>query len=191
MQTCSPVQVVQKKSEPIRIQIQVPPKPEVKPSTAPQQKSVAVNHPQVKLSANGSVSSAQIIHIQPAVGQQGQQFFLQQGPGETPIQLLLQSPVPVVGSLLPLVHKLTGQTTSAGNGASPAQKTAMSPIRVQAPPIVKTPPTSVAKTASVPLIKAPTNGTTAAPSKSPVKPPAVLTASQYRPPHLLLPGPPQ
>lgn len=148
----------------------------MKPSTAPQQKSVAVNHPQVKLSANGSVSSAQIIHIQPAVGQQGQQFFLQQGPGETPIQLLLQSPVPVVGSLLPLVHKLTGQTTSAGNGASPAQKTAMSPIRVQAPPIVKTPPTSVAKTASVPLIKAPTNGTTAAPSKSPVKPPAVLTA---------------
>lgn len=168
-------------SEPVRIQIQVPPKQDVKPGSAPQQKTVAV-HPQVKLSANGSVSSAQIIHIQPVVGQQGQQFFLQQSPGDPPIQLLLQSPAPVVGSLLPLVHKLTGQTTSAGTASSPSQKPAMPPIRVQTssavktppPSIGKTPPTSAAKTVSIPLIKHAANGT--ATSKSPVKPPPVITA---------------
>lgn len=169
----------------------------MKSVSAPQQKSGAVNHPQVKLSANGSVSSAQIIHIQPVVGQQGQQFFLQQSPGEPPIQLLLQSPAPVVGSLLPLVHKLTGQTTSAGAASSPSQKSMMSPIRVQTPSvrvqtpsirvqtppirvqtaaIVKTPPSSAAKTVSIPLNKTPANGTTTA-AKSPVEPPAVTSAA--------------
>lgn len=171
-------------SEPVRIQIQVPPKQEVKLGSTPQQKSVAVNHPQVKLSANGSVSSAQIIHIQPVVGQQGQQFFLQQSPGDPPIQLLLQSPAPVVGSLLPLVHKVTGQTTSAGTASSPGQKPSMSPIRVQTPSTIKTPPASIvkspptptAKTVSIPLMKHPANGTATATSKSPVKPAAVITA---------------
>lgn len=166
-------------SEPVRIQI--PPKQEVKPSAPPQQKSVAVSHPQVKLSANGSMSSAQIIHIQPVVGQQGQQLFLQQNPGDPPIQLLLQSPTPIVGSLLPLVHKLAGQTVSAGSTSSPAQKPATSPIKVTSsaakpapPPGVKTLPT-VAKTVSIPLIKTPANGMTAASSKSPVQPPAAVT----------------
>ena len=118
------------------------------------------------------------------VGQQGQQFFLQQRPGDPPIQLLLQSPSPVVGSLLPLVHKVTGQMSSAGTASSPGQKPAVSPIRVQTstvvkpppPTIIKTPPTSAAKTISVPLIKTGANGTMTATSKNPVKPSAVVTA---------------
>uniref|UniRef100_A0A8D2ZLZ7 C2H2-type domain-containing protein n=1 Tax=Scophthalmus maximus TaxID=52904 RepID=A0A8D2ZLZ7_SCOMX len=165
MQTGS-VQQVQKKSEPVRIQIKVPPKQEVKPSIALQQKNVCVNHPQVKLSANGSLSSAQIIHIQPVIGQQGQQFFLQQSPGDPPIQLLLQSPAPVVGSLLPLVHKLTGPTTSKASG--PGQKPAAPPstFKTVATSIIKTLPTSTP--ASVPLIE-PINGMTTAARKSPAK----------------------
>ncbi|KAF3845635.1 hypothetical protein F7725_008798 [Dissostichus mawsoni] len=121
--------------EPVRIQIQVPSKQEVKSGPAPQQGIVAVNHPHVKLSANGS---AQILHLQPVIGQQGQQFFLQQG--DAPIQLLLHSPAPVPGSLLPLVHKLTGQTSSS------SQKP---PVRVPPPAVIRT----EAKTASIPLIK--------------------------------------
>lgn len=166
-------------SEPVRIQIQVPPKQEVKPGSATQQKSVT--QPQVKLSANGSVSSTQIIHIQPVVGQEGQQFFLQQNPGDPPIQLLLQSPAPVVGSLLPLVHKLTGQTASVAS--SIGQKPTATPIRVSTTPtvktpipsIIKTPPTTVAKTVSFPLIKTPANGTMTAARKSPIKPPVTVT----------------
>ncbi|XP_067471402.1 zinc finger protein 839 isoform X2 [Thunnus thynnus] len=184
MQTSGSVQVVQKKSEPVRIQIQIPPKQEVKPGSAPQQKSLSVNQPQVKLSTNGSLNSAQIIHIQPVVGQQGQQFFLQQSPGDPHIQLLLQSPAPVVGSLLPLVHKLTGQTTSASAASAVGQKPASSPIRVQSPSAIKTPPTSTVKspppssikTVSFPLIKTPTNGMTVAASKGPIKPAATITA---------------
>lgn len=129
------------------------------------------------MSANGSVSSAQIIHIQPVVGQQGQQFFLQQNPGDPPIQLLLQSPAPVISSLLPVVHKLTGETTTA---SGPSQKT--TPIRVQTPSTIKTPPTSViktplttVKTASVPVFQTHTNGTMTSVRKSPVKPAAVIT----------------
>lgn len=156
----------------------------MKPSAANQQKSIAVNHSQVKLSSNGSVSSAQIIHLQPVVGQQGQQFFLQQSPGDPPIQLLLQSPAPVVGSLLPLVHKLTGQTTSASATSGPTQKPVASPIRGHTPSIIKTTPTSIvkttpttaAKTVSVPLLKTHANGTTTVVGKSPIKPPAVITA---------------
>ncbi|KAK5917527.1 hypothetical protein CgunFtcFv8_012410 [Champsocephalus gunnari] len=135
MQTGGSVQVIQKKPEPVRIQIQVPSKQEVKSGLAPQQGIVAVNHPHVKLSANGS---AQILHLQPVIGQQGQQFFLQQG--DAPIQLLLHSPAPVPGSLLPLVHKLTGQTSSS------SQKP---PVRVPPPAVIRT----EAKTASIPLIK--------------------------------------
>jgi len=132
-------------SEPVRIQIQFPPKKEVKSVSSLQQKS------HVTLSANGSKSSAQIIHIQPVVGQPGQQFFLQQNLGDPPIQLLLQSPAPIVGSLLPVVHKLTGQTSPACTVS--IQKPAASPIRVQT---------------AAPLSKTPTNG------KSPGKPPAVI-----------------
>ncbi|AWP15950.1 putative zinc finger protein 839 [Scophthalmus maximus] len=174
MQTGS-VQQVQKKSEPVRIQIKVPPKQEVKPSIALQQKNVCVNHPQVKLSANGSLSSAQIIHIQPVIGQQGQQFFLQQSPGDPPIQLLLQSPAPVVGSLLPLVHKLTGPTTSKASG--PGQKPAAPPstFKTVATSIIKTLPTSTP--ASVPLIE-PINGMTTAARKSPAKALPVITPAQ-------------
>ncbi|XP_010785014.1 zinc finger protein 839 [Notothenia coriiceps] len=135
--------------EPVRIQIQVPSKQEVKSGPAPQQGIVAVNHPHVKLSANGS---AQILHLQPVIGQQGQQFFLQQG--DAPIQLLLHSPAPVPGSLLPLVHKLTGQTSSS------SQKP---PVRVPPPAVIRT----EAKTASIPLIK--TSKSPSAPVQGPVK----------------------
>lgn len=162
-------------SEPVRIQIQVQPKQEVKTSDAavatPQQKSVTVSQPQVKLSANGSASSAQIIHIQPVIGQQGQQFFLQQSPGDPPIQLLLQSPGPVVGSLLPLVQKLTGQSMGAGAGST-LKKPTNTPVHVLTPAAVKIPSTSAVKTVSVPLIKTPANGTTSVT----VKAPAVLSA---------------
>lgn len=170
-------------SEPVRIQIQVPTKQEVKPGASAQQKNIAVNHSQVKLSSNGNVSSTQIIHLQPVVGQQGQQFFLQQSPGDPPIQLLLQSPAPVVGSLLPLVHKLTGQTTASAT-PGPTQKPAASPIRGHTPSIIKTTPTSIVKTTpttpaknvSVPLLKTHANGTATVVAKSPVKPPAVIMA---------------
>lgn len=169
-------------SEPVRIQIQVPPKQDGKSGVPAQQKSVAVTHPQVKLSANGGVGGAQIIHLQPVVGQQGQQLFLQQGPGDPPIQLLLQSPAPIVGSLLPLVQKLTGQTTTVGPSSSPGQKPAVSPIRVpmsptvKAPPpaVIKTPPTTSAKTFSIPLIRV-------SPGKGPEKPPSTVTQVQATP----------
>ncbi|XP_061898448.1 zinc finger protein 839 isoform X2 [Entelurus aequoreus] len=131
---------VQKKSEPVRIQVQAPPKQEVKVST------------------NGS---AQIFHIQPMVGQQGQQLFLQQNLGDPPIQLLLQSP----GSLLPLVHKLPAQTSSAAVAAVP-HKHVSSPAKT--PP--KTPPSPTAKFSSVSLIKTPANSTVATPVKSPIGP---------------------
>lgn len=152
-------------SEPVRIQIQVPPRKEVKSVSG-----VAVNHPQVKLSANGSMSSAQVIHIQPVVGQPGQQFFLQQNPGDPPIQLLLQSPGPSVGSLLPLVHKLTGQTTSVCT--NPSQKATMSPIRVQTTSIAKSP------ASSAPLTKSPANGTVAVASKSSGKLPTLMATAE-------------
>lgn len=124
------------------------------------------------------MSNTQIIHVQPMVGQQGQQFFLQQRPGDPPIQLLLQSPAPVVGSLLPLVHKVTGQTTSAGTTSSQGQKPA-APTRVQSPSTIKAPTPSIikippTKTISIPLIKKAANDTTATTS-SPLKPPAVIT----------------
>lgn len=143
--------------------------------TLPPQKSLALSQPQVKVSTNGGVSP-QIIHIQPMVGQQGQQFFLQQNPGDPPIQLLLQSPAPVVGSLLPLVHKLTGQPTAANAASGPAQKPANAPVRLQTPAVIKAPPTSASKTVTIPLVKAPANGTATVAVKCPVKSPPVIAA---------------
>lgn len=165
-------------TEPVRIQIQVPQKQEVKLSPAHHQKSLAVSHPQVKLSTNGGLGGAQIIHLQPVVSQQGQQFFLQQRPGDPPIQLLLQSPTPlvgspspVVGSLLPVVHK------AVSSASSPAPRPAAPPIRVQSPsavkntsPVIKTSlATTAAKTVTIPLVKAAANGTAA--TSAPVIPP--------------------
>ncbi|KAM4625629.1 zinc finger protein 839 [Polymixia lowei] len=188
MQSSSPVLVLPKKSEPIRIQIQVPPKQEVKPLatiTLPQQKSLAVNQQQVKVSANGNMTSSQIIHIQPMVSQQGQQFFLQQNPGEPPIQLLLQSPGSVVGSLVPVVQKLTGQQTTTvplqklmgqQTVTGPVQKPVTTPVRLQTPAIIKTPLISTVKTVPVPLVKPPANGTTTVSIKCPVKSPVAIAA---------------
>lgn len=158
-------------TEPVRIQIQVPSKLE---GRSLQQKVVGSSPQQVKLSAN---SSAQIIHIQPVVSQTGQQFFLQQNPGDPPIQLLLQSPAPVVGSLLPLVQKMTGATPA------PNQKPAAPTIRVAPGPVAKVPPPSIIKAqpsasinaTSIPVVKPPLSGAvTSAPDKPPRVPAACV-----------------
>ncbi|XP_049596990.1 protein split ends isoform X2 [Syngnathus scovelli] len=163
--SASTVHLTQSKPEPVRIQIQAPPKQEVKPRPASQQhNSQSLNQPQVTLSTNGTT---QIIHIQPMVAQQGQQLFLQQNLGDAPIQLLLQSPAPVVGSLLPVVHKLPAPASAA-----------------------KTPPaaTPIVKLANVSLLKPPANGTASSPSKSPVKQTAALPV-QASPPGAGPPAP--
>lgn len=143
-------------------------------------KTVSISHPQVVRSANGSVSSAQILHLQPVVGQGGQQLFLQQRPGDPPLQLLLQSPAPVITPLLPLVHKVAGQATAAAPAFTTTQKPAASTVRLQTPPtlkipaaVAKTPPTSATKTVSTPLIKVSTNGAVTDPKNS-VRPAAVV-----------------
>lgn len=153
--------------EPVRIQIQVPPKQETKSSPTQQKKIITVNQPQVKLSANGSMNSTQIIHLQPVVGQQGQQFFLQQNPGDPPIQLVLQGPTPVIGSVVPLVHKVTSPTTSTSTASGP--KPAVTPSTFGTTPTTPT--------VSVPIIKSPGNKTITAISKTPVKPLALNTAA--------------
>ncbi|XP_037550730.1 uncharacterized protein znf839 [Nematolebias whitei] len=163
----SPVQ-----SEPVKIQIQVPPKQEG--GVSPQPKSAAVIHPQVKLSPSGGLSNTQIFHLQPVVSQ-GQQILLQQNPEDPPIQLLLQSSTPVVGSLLPLVHKLTSPVTVAGVACSPAPKPAAPSIRAPTTSTVKTsvnktPLTTSSRTISIPLISLPCNGTDSSSIKSLVKP---------------------
>lgn len=171
-------------SEPVKIQIQVPPKQEG--GVSPQQKRAAVSHPQVKLAPSGGVSSAQIFHLQPVVNQ-GQQILLQQNPDDPPIQLLLQSSTPVVGSLLPLVHKLTSPATVAGAASGPAPKPAAPSIRAPTAPTVKTsvnktPLTLSSRTISIPLISLPCNGTGSSSMKSPVKAAAVPAQPGTAPP---------
>ena len=146
--------------------------------TFPQQNNMAVNQQHIKVSANGSVSGSQIIHIQPIVTQQGQQFYLQQNPGEPPIQLLLQGPNPVVGSLVPMLQKMSGQTTTTtltlpvhkitatqAPVAMAVTKAVPSPVR-----LLKTTPT-----ATLPVVKSPTNGKTVA-MKCPAKAPVAVAA---------------
>lgn len=152
----------------MRIQIQVPSKLEGRSAAAPQQKVVGSSPQQVKLPAS---NSAQIIHIQPVVSQTGQQFFLQQNPGDPPIQLLLQSPAPVVGSLLPLVQKLTGASPV------PSQKPPGTAIRVAPASVVKAPPSTSISTISIPLVKPPHNGGVTSAGKAPDKPPTVPAAA--------------
>lgn len=179
-------------AEPTRIQIQVPPKQDLNSCVSLQQKTVAISHPQVKLSASAGLGNAQIIHLQPVVGQQGQQILLQQNPGEPQIQLVLQNATPVVGSLLPLVHKVTGPATIATASSSLGQKPALPTIRVAAatpvkdhpPPSSKPPAVPVTKTISIPLIKH--NGTeptatTAAAGKVPVKATPVIPTAPRQP----------
>lgn len=165
-------------TEPVRIQIQVPPKQEIKSGSSIQQKA-PVSHPQVKLSAR---DSAQIIHIQPMVTQQGQQFFLQQCPGDPPIQLLLQSTAPVVGSLLPLVHSVSSQATSANTDCSPGPKPAaplvtqvqkLSDVNTTPSTTIKTLPTSTTKTVGISQVKGAANGTVS--GKSPLQPSVATT----------------
>uniref|UniRef100_A0A096MEC5 C2H2-type domain-containing protein n=1 Tax=Poecilia formosa TaxID=48698 RepID=A0A096MEC5_POEFO len=127
-------------AEPTRIQIQVPPKQDLNSCVSLQQKTVAISHPQVKLSASSGLGNAQIIHLQSVVGQQGQQILLQQNPGEPQIQLVLQNATPVVGSLLPLVHKVTGPATIATASSSLGQKPAPPTVRLAAATPVKDPP---------------------------------------------------
>ncbi|KAJ7990938.1 hypothetical protein DPEC_G00292070 [Dallia pectoralis] len=150
LQSHNGTRLVQKKQETIRIQVQMPPgKQEAKVPTQttisiPQKKTMAIasQGQQVKVSTNGSVSgSPQIIHITPVVGQQ--HYFLQQNPGDPPIQLLLQSSAPVVGSLVPVVHKLPVPGQSA-----PQQPPAKGPINGPTVTVVKS------ATAAVPAVSA-------------------------------------
>ncbi|XP_070972575.1 uncharacterized protein [Oncorhynchus clarkii lewisi] len=143
------------KKETIRIQVQMPSgKQEVKGPTQatisiPQQKNLALTSQgqQVKVSTNGSVSSSpQIIHITPMVGQQ--QYFLQQNPGDPPIQLLLQSSTPVVGSLVPIVHKLpipVQTPVQQPSGKAPVNGTAVKPATAAATTSVSVPASTVEK----------------------------------------------
>ncbi|XP_052342389.1 uncharacterized protein LOC118362709 isoform X2 [Oncorhynchus keta] len=143
------------KKETIRIQVQMPTgKQEVKGPTQatisiPQQKNLPLTSQgqQVKVSTNGSVSSSpQIIHITPMVGQQ--QYFLQQNPGDPPIQLLLQSSTPVVGSLVPIVHKLpipVQTPVQQPSGKAPVNGTAVKPATAAATTSVSVPASTVEK----------------------------------------------
>ncbi|KAF3845634.1 hypothetical protein F7725_008797 [Dissostichus mawsoni] len=74
---------------------------------------------------------AQILHLQPVIGQQGQQFFLQQG--DAPIQLLLHSPAPVPGSLLPLVQAHRPDLLLHQSPLIPLIKTSKGPSTPQGP----------------------------------------------------------
>ncbi|KAI4900396.1 hypothetical protein NFI96_017772 [Prochilodus magdalenae] len=133
-----------KPAEPIHIQVQAPPKQEIKqrqsaPITILQPQSLPVNQPLVKVSTVGTVSTPQIIHITPVPGQQ--QYFLQ-NPGEPPIQLLLQKPAPVVSSIsVPIVHKV--QAPVAAPSPAPTKSPVAKPAVVTSPPtLILTPTTS-------------------------------------------------
>ncbi|CDQ63144.1 unnamed protein product [Oncorhynchus mykiss] len=155
LQSHNGTRLVPKKQETIRIQVQMPSgKQEVKGPTQatisiPQQKNLALTSQgqQVKVSTNGSVSSSpQIIHITPMVGQQ--QYFLQQNPGDPPIQLLLQSSTPVVGSLVPIVHKLPIPVQTPAqqpSGKAPVNGTAVKPATAAATTSVSVPASTVEK----------------------------------------------
>ncbi|XP_076833628.1 zinc finger protein 839 [Brachyhypopomus gauderio] len=139
----------QKAVEPIHIQVQAPPKQEIKqrqtaPITILQPQSLPVSQSVVKVSTVGTVSTPQIIHITPVPGQQ--QYFLQ-NPGEPPIQLLLQKPAPVVSSIsVPIVRKVQAPAPAPTHSPNPAKSPAIKPATVATPPTVilaPTPPTSV------------------------------------------------
>ncbi|XP_052009875.1 uncharacterized protein znf839 [Xyrauchen texanus] len=99
----------QKAAEPIQMKVQTPPKQDNKlrqatPIAILQPQNLSAGQPLVKVSTVGTLSSPQIIHITPVPGQQ--QYFLQ-NPGDPPIQLLLQKPTPVVGTIsVPIGHKV-------------------------------------------------------------------------------------
>ncbi|XP_026864656.2 uncharacterized protein znf839 [Electrophorus electricus] len=137
----------QKPAEPIHIQVQAPPKQEIKqrqaaPITILQPQSLPVSQSVVKVSTVGTVSTPQIIHITPVPGQQ--QYFLQ-NPGEPPIQLLLQKPAPVMSSIsVPIVRKVQAPATAPI--PSTTKSPAIKPAAVATPStliLAPTPPTSV------------------------------------------------
>lgn len=139
-------------AEPIHIQVQAPPKQDIKqhqvaPITILQSQSLPVSQSVVKVSTVGTVSTPQIIHITPVPGQQ--QYFLQ-NPGEPPIQLLLQKPAPVVSSIsVPIVHKVQTPASSSNSttaGKSPAAKPAAVSIH---PTLILTPSSSISTTTKV------------------------------------------
>ncbi|XP_053365749.1 uncharacterized protein znf839 [Clarias gariepinus] len=141
--------VQQKLAEPIHIQVQAPPKQEIKqrqaaPITILQSQSLPVSQSVVKVSTVGTVSAPQIIHITPVPGQQ--QYFLQNA-GEPPIQLLLQKPAPVVSSIsVPIVHKVQTPASSS-NSATATKSPAAKPATVSIhPTLILTPSTSVSST---------------------------------------------
>lgn len=114
------------------------------------------------------------------VTQQGQQLFLQQCPGDPPIQLLLQSTAPVVGSLVPLVHSVSSQATSANPDCSPGPKASTvaqlqkpSDVNTTALTPIKTTPTPTTKTVGISQVKSAANGTVS--SKNPLQPSVAST----------------
>lgn len=160
--------------EPIHIQVQAPPKQEIKqrqaaPITILQPQNLPVSQSVVKVSTVGTVSTPQIIHITPVPGQQ--QYFLQ-NPGEPPIQLLLQKPAPVVSSIsVPIVHKVHAPATTSSNSATPVKSPAAKPTTVSIhPTLILTPSTSVSSTTTK-VVTPPTKPTTVV-TKVPVPGPA-------------------
>lgn len=149
-------------AEPIHIQVQAPPKQEIKqrqaaPITILQPQSLPVSQSVVKVSTVGTVSTPQIIHITPVPGQQ--QYFLQNS-GEPPIQFLLQKPAPVVSSIsVPIVHKVQAPATSS-NSATTVKSPAAKPATVSIhPTLILTPSPSVSSTTTK-VLTPPTKATT-------------------------------
>lgn len=141
-----------KQAEPIHIQVQAPPKSEVSqrqaaPINILQPQSLPVSQPVVKVSNVGTVSTPQIIHITPVAGQQ--QYFLQ-NLGEPPIQLLLQKPAPVVGSIsVPILQKVQTPVTSV-SFATGTKSSATKPGAVSIPStVILTPSSSSSLTTKV------------------------------------------
>ncbi|KAJ8287367.1 hypothetical protein COCON_G00000260 [Conger conger] len=126
--------LIQKKQlESIRIQVPIPPSSQGATPTLAQPPLALIQQraPTPKV----GVSSPQIIHITPVIGQQQ---YLLTNPGDPPIQLLLQQrPAPLVGGAVPVLHKVPLQTAPV-NGRAPRPSAARGPA--PAPPRAPGPP---------------------------------------------------
>ncbi|XP_061106569.1 zinc finger protein 839 isoform X2 [Conger conger] len=122
--------LIQKKLESIRIQVPIPPSSQGATPTLAQPPLALIQQraPTPKV----GVSSPQIIHITPVIGQQQ---YLLTNPGDPPIQLLLQQrPAPLA---VPVLHKVPLQTAPVNGRAPrpcPARGPAPAPPRAPGPP---------------------------------------------------------
>lgn len=147
----------QKASEPIQIQVQTPPKQDIKqhqttPITILQPQNLSAGQPLVKVSTVGTLSSPQVIHITPVPGQQ--QYFLQ-NPNDPPIQLLLQKPAPVVSTIsVPVTHKVV-QAMLKSPSTKPATVQA-TPTKILVPSakpaVVQATPTKILTPSAKPVV---------------------------------------